>query len=144
MESRKLKKQYWKVAAVFAILAAWVSVPMFTGDVRADSIVLSDIERWAVLTAPGGGSSPNGLAEYEQRDDGRRELEINVYGTGLNPGTQLTAQVNGNFVGNFSVDGFQNARLRLRTQDGQSVPVISVGHTATVLNGNAVLVNGVF
>ena len=56
---RSKTKKYWKAVLVLAALAIWVSIPFVSETARAGSALISDdIERWAVLTPPGGNTGP--------------------------------------------------------------------------------------
>ena len=101
------------------------------------------IRRFALLRAPNGGANPHGDAEWDLEGN-RRELEIRIEGLNFAPGTVLSAFVDGNHVGTLIVDSNQRAELRLRTQDGQNVPFVNDGSTIHVLQGNTVVVQGVF
>jgi len=140
--NKRGRKPFTKVIAVIAVLAAWVSVPYFTSKASAN-FDMSNIDRYASLSSPNGGSA-NGVAHWRLSDDGRRELEYDVFNTGLPAGTSLTASVSGNLVGTMTVNTFGGANLRLRTQDGQIVPTVNNGEPTEVRNGATILVNGVF
>ena len=57
-----------KVAAAALLLAAWVSAPFFTGNVKADGTPVI-LTRTAVLT-PAAGSDPHGSAEWQLYQSG--------------------------------------------------------------------------
>ncbi|MFN0277013.1 MAG: CHRD domain-containing protein [Pyrinomonadaceae bacterium] len=133
---------FWKAVLFALLLAAWVSIPAWTGSSSAE--VLSSIERSAILTPPNGGSNLNGAALWELDDNGRREIDVEVVNINLPVGTSLSVVIDGSVISQASVDSFLRMRLRLRTQDGQQVPVVNVGSTAQVRNGTTVLVSGIF
>ena len=138
------RSRYWKAAIFVALLAAWVSVPLFTNNVIADSLaVMSGTQRWANLVSPVG-ASDRGVVDWELDDNGRRRIEYNLSNLTAPAGTVLTAVVNGNAIGTFAVSSFQSGYLRLRTQDGQAVPDVQVGTITEIRRGSAVVVSGVF
>ena len=131
-----------KVAAAALLLAAWVSAPFFTGNVKADGTPVI-LTRTAVLT-PAAGSDPHGSAEWQLYQSGNRELEVEIEDVNLGQGTALDVFIDGTAAGQMIVDERQRGRLRLRTEHGEPVPVVNDGSVAEVRNGAAVLVSGVF
>ncbi len=95
------------------------------------------------LVSPSGTVNPNGFAEYQLYSSGDRELEIQIEDTSLSQGTTVSFFVQGNQVGTMPIDNVGDARLKLRTQDGQTVPVTNDGDVVQVRNGATVLVTGV-
>ena len=67
------------------MLAAWVSAPFFTGNVKADGTPVI-LTRTAVLT-PAAGSDPHGSAEWQLYQSGNRELEVEIEDVNLGQGT---------------------------------------------------------
>lgn len=146
MKMKQSKKGNWKLVkmfALFAMLAAWVSAPLLTDSVKADGTPLI-LVRTAALAAPSGSVNPHGDATWELYQSGNREIEVEVEDLSLPPGTVLTAFVDGTSIGQLVVDDRQKARIKLKTEDGQSVPTVNNGSTVQVRNGSTVLVNGVF
>lgn len=133
---------YWKAALVVAILAGWVSIPMLTNAVKADSTPVVAI-RTATLVAPGGAINPHGLATWQLYQSGNREIEVEAQDLSQPQGTVLSAFVDGNNIGTLSIDAQQRAKIKLRTEDGQQVPVVNDGSTVEVRNGSTVIVSGV-
>jgi hypothetical protein len=131
----------WKLALVLAALGAWASVP-FLSRVEAGGVPI--LVRTANLVSPTGSVNPHGDAEWELYANGNRELETEIEDVNLPAGTSLTAIVDGSSVGQIILEADRRGRLKLRTEDGQSVPNINDGSTVQVLNGNTVLVSGVF
>ena len=86
---------------------------------------------------------PTGYAAYEIHSS-RTELEVRVRQINLAIGTSLGLVVDGTLAGTMSVQSGAEARLRLRSDDGQVVPVIVVGSTIAVTNGNATILTGTF
>lgn len=131
----------WKFALLFAALFAWVAVPFLMQEkVSAGGVPI--LVRTANLVSPTGSVNPHGAAEYQLYADGNRELEIEIEDVNLANGTVLSFFVDGNLVGQMPVN-LQKAKLKLRTEDGQTVPVTEDGSTVEVKNGTTVLVNGV-
>ena len=146
MKKGNTKNRNWKVikgAAVIALLAAWISIPLLTGKVKADSTPVI-VSRTATLTSPTGSINPHGAAAWQLYQSGNREIEVEIEDVSLSIGTVVNAVVDGANIGTMIIDDQQRGRLRLRTEDGQTVPVTSNGSTVEVRNGATVLVNGVF
>ena len=130
-----------KIAAVLAIVGAWISVPFLGESAKAGGIPI--LIRTANLVSPSGTINPHGFAEYELYANGHRELEVEIEDVNMPVGTVLTAIVDGASVGSIILEADQRGRLKLRTEDGQNVPVTIDGSTVQVRNGNAVLVVGI-
>ena len=133
----------WKFLIVLAALAAWISIPYITEKVKASDETPSVI-RTATLTVPGGGVNPHGNATWKLFTSGNREIEIEVEDLNLAAGTSLNAVVDGAVIGQLIVDSDRHARLKLDTEDGQTVPVVNDGSTVQVKNGTTILVAGIF
>jgi hypothetical protein len=88
------------------------------------------------------GVLPNGYAEYEFHSS-RIELEVRVNQVNLPGGTMLTVAVNNATAGQMFISSGEG-RLRLRSDDGQNVPVVVPGSTITVYNGSAAILTGIF
>ena len=99
--------------------------------------------RTANLAAPSGSVNPHGFAEYQLYADGNREFECEVQDTSLPAGTLLGCFINGINVGQAAVESDGRARLKIRTQDGQTVPVTEDGDVVEVRNGATIVVSGV-
>ena len=98
---------------------------------------------FAALTgATVNGVLPNGFAEYEV-ENSRRRLEVRVRQVNLPNGTSLNVLVDNVSVGQLVLDR-NEGRLRLRTDNGQTVPVVVSGSTIQVSNGGTRIVSGVF
>ena len=98
---------------------------------------------FAALTgATVNGVLPNGYAEYEV-ESSRRKLDIRVRQINLPTGTSLNISVDNVSVGQLILDG-NEGRLRLRSDNGQTVPVIVNGSTIQVNNGGTTILSGVF
>jgi hypothetical protein len=146
MKSNKKNSQVWKLALLFAAVFAWVAIPLMTQDKVSANATGGDVPilvRTANLVSPTGSINPHGTAEYQLYANGNRELEIEIEDVSLANGTVLSFFVDGNSVGQMAVN-LQKAKLKLRTEDGQTVPVTNDGSTVQVKNGSTVLVAGVF
>lgn len=134
--------QMWKIALVFAAIFAWGAAPFLMQEkVSAGGIVV--LVRTANLVSPTGSVNPHGAAEYQLYQDGNREIEVEIEDVNLPAGTALDAVVDGNSIGQVILEADQRGRLKLRTEDGQTVPVTNDGSTVEVKNGAAILVAGV-
>ena len=88
------------------------------------------------------GVLPNGFAQFEIHSS-RRELEIRVNQVNLPGGTQLAVVVDNISVGSLFLQGGEG-RLRLRTDEGQTVPPVIVGSTIAIRNGGSNILTGTF
>jgi hypothetical protein len=88
------------------------------------------------------GILPNGFAQFEIHSS-RLELEVRVNQINLPSGTQLAVVVDNINAGSMFLDGGEG-RLRLRTDNGQTVPPVVVGSTISVRNGGSSILNGTF
>ena len=103
----------------------------------------SNGDLFAGLTGPTlNGVLPNGFAQYEFHSS-RVELEVRVRQINLPNGTMLTVAVNNAVAGQMFVSS-NEGRLRLRSDNGQNVPVVTPGSTITVTNGAATILSGTF
>lgn len=140
----KNKLNIIKVAAVLALVAGWVSVPYLTSRVGAQSGGVPIIVRTAILASPTGSIDPHGASAWQLYADGNREIEVEIEDVhNLPAGTSLDAVVDGSVIGQIILQIDERGRLKLRTQDGQQVPVTNDGSTVEVRNGTTVLVAGV-
>jgi hypothetical protein len=85
---------------------------------------------------------PNGFAQFEIHSS-RTELEVRVQQVNLPGGTQLAVIVDGNNVGSMFLSGGE-ARLRLRSDEGQTVPQVVAGSTVAIQNGGSSIMTGTF
>ena len=132
----------WKAVIAFLAIAGWVSVPMLSRTAEAGGIPI--LVRTANLASPTGSVNPHGAAAYQVYDNGHRELEVEIEDVNMPAGTTLTAFVDGASVGSLILAADQRARLKLRTEDGQNVPVTNDGSTVDVrTSAGIVLVAGV-
>ena len=99
---------------------------------------------FAALSGPVfNGILPTGFAEFEIHSS-RTELEIRVNRVGLPAGTPLSVVMDGNGVGNLIMESGGEGRLRLRSDDGQNVPAVTVGSTIRLSAGSTTLLSGTF
>jgi hypothetical protein len=88
------------------------------------------------------GVLPNGFAQYEFHSS-RIELEIRVRQVNLPGGTMLNVVVNNATVGQMFISSGEG-RLRLRSDDGHNVPIITAGSTIIIYNGSSAILSGIF
>lgn len=131
----------WKAALVILAIAAWAALP-FIGD-RAAAGGVPILVRSGNLVSPTGSINPHGFSEYQLYANGHREIEVQIEDVALAAGTSLNAVVDGATIGQIILEPDQRGRLKLRTEDGQNVPVTNDGSVVQVLNGTTVLVAGV-
>ena len=99
---------------------------------------------FAGLTGPTvNGVLPGGYAEFEIHSS-RLELEIRIRQVNLPIGTPLAVVVDNINVGNLFVESGGEGRLRLRTDNGQTVPPVVAGSTISIRNSGAAILSGVF
>jgi hypothetical protein len=85
------------------------------------------------------GVLPRGYAAYEIHSS-RTEIEARVSQVNLPAGTALAVSVNDTAIGNLILESGGEGRLRLRSDRGDTVPVVTAGSTiAMKLAGNAIL-----
>ncbi len=140
------RRHLWNLIVVAAALAVLSIAPIaMITQASSENIggTVPILVRTANLAAPSGSVNPHGFAEYQLYADGHREFECQVEDTSFSTGTMLTCFINGNSVGQAAVEADGRARLKLRTQDGQTVPVTNDGDFVEVRNGASVVVNGV-
>ena len=89
------------------------------------------------------GVLPGGFAQYELHSS-RTELEVRVRQVNLPAGTVLAVSINNTVVGQLILEGGGEGRLRLRSDNGQNVPVITAGMTIRLRNGAATILSGTF
>lgn len=131
-----------KAAIVLFALAGWVSIPMLSRSAEAGGIPI--LVRTAFLASPTGSPNPHGAAEYQLYANGHRELQVEIEDVSMPAGTTFTAFVDGSSVGTLVLAADQRARLKLRTEDGQNVPVTVDGSTVEVRTAApSILVAGV-
>ncbi len=144
MKKANKNGQMWKVSLVAIAIFAWVAAPYVINNRVAASVGgVPVLTLTANLASPSGSINPHGLATYTVYDTGERELEVESQDVNA-VGAVLTSFLNGNAIGQATVGADLRARLKLRTQDGQTVPVVSNGMTVDVKNGETTILSGVF
>lgn len=89
------------------------------------------------------GVVPFGFATYEIHSS-RRELEVRLRQINLPIGTTVTFDVNGTQAGAFQIESGGEARLRLRSDQGATVPVVTPGMSAAVKHNGSAILTGTF
>ncbi len=126
--------------AVFAgMLLAILPVSMLVS--ASDDVPV--LVRTANLVSPTGSINPHGNATYEVYQNGQRELEIEAEDVNAANGTILTFFVDGNNIGQATLS-LQKAKLKLKTELGQTVPTVNAGSSVAVRNGAATILTGTF
>jgi hypothetical protein len=92
-----------------------------------------------------GGVTPTGAAEFGQKADGRRSLEVEVEHVNLPAGTVLNVLVDNQKIGTLTLDALHAAKIELETENGQTFPLINSRTRVVVTDqaGNTV-VGGAF
>lgn len=99
---------------------------------------------FAALTGPTiNGVLPSGFAEFEVHSS-RVELEIRVRQVNIPPGSMVNVFVDNSEVGSFSAASNGEGRLRLRSDNGQTVPTVVPGSTVHVRFGGTNILSGTF
>lgn len=141
----KLSKnaRVWKIVFVLAAIAVWASTPFLGGGAKAsDEPPIAS--RVANLISPSGSVNPHGVATWELYSSGNRELEVEVEDVRSAPGSVLAVILDGSNIGQIVVGADLRGKLKLRTQDGVSVPPVNDGSTVEVRSGETVIVAGAF
>lgn len=89
------------------------------------------------------GVLPTGYAQYEVHSS-RTELEVRVRQVNLAIGTSLNVLINGNVAGQMTLQSGGEGRLRLRSDNGQVVPVVVAGSTVSITSGSTTVLSGAF
>ncbi len=144
-ENKKFKRSNLVNLAIIVIAIGILSILPVSMAIEASENLggIPILTRTAVLVSPSGTVNPHGDATYEIYQNGDRELEIEAEDVNAANGTSISFFINGNMIGQQSLVD-QRAKLRLKTQDGQTVPVINGGELVEVKNGGTLLVSGVF
>jgi hypothetical protein len=101
-------------------------------------------EIFAILTGPElNGELPRGFAEIEVHTN-RTEFEVDVRNVNLSIGNSLSVVVDNVAVGNLVIRDSGEGELKLRTDNGQTVPVVTVGSTIAIKNGADTILSGTF
>jgi hypothetical protein len=144
-KNKKIKKSYLVNLAVVLLAIGILSILPVSMVIQASENLggVPILTRTANLVSPSGSVNPHGLATYDVYQSGQRELEIELEDYNAANGTTISFFVAGNMVGQQSLLD-QKAKLKLRTQDGQTVPTINGGELVEVRNGGTLLVSGTF
>lgn len=126
-------------ALILSILP--ISMMVDASEKASNSVLL--LVRTANLVSPTGSVNPHGDAEYQVYDSGQRELEIEGEDINAANGTIITFFVDGGNVGQVALSQ-QKAKLKLKTELGQSVPTVNAGSTVEVKNGATTILTGAF
>ena len=101
-------------------------------------------EIFAILSGPVlNGVLPRGFAEFEVHTN-RTEFEVDIRNVNLPIGTALGVMVDNVTVGNIVITNSGEGELKLRTDNGQTVPVVTAGSTIAIKNGADTILSGVF
>jgi len=136
--------QIWKISLIIVAVFAWVAIPFILQnkvEASADEVPVSTLT--ANLVSPTGSVNPHGAATFDVYASGNRELEVESEDVNA-VGAVLSVFLNGNSIGQATVGTDFRAKLRLRTQDGQSVPNVANGDLVEVKNGATLILSGVF
>lgn len=103
-----------------------------------------ETEIFAALSGPVlNGVLPRGFAEFEVHTS-RTEFEVDVRNVNLPIGTSLTVVLDNVPVGNLVITSSGEGDLKLRSDNGQTVPIVSVGSTILIRNGADTVLSGMF
>jgi Domain of unknown function (DUF4214) len=120
---RRRARRFATLAAV--LLAAYVLV-LSSVAAFADGGSSSETKIEAALSGAAlGGLTPKGEAEFEQKSDGSRKLEVEVGNVNLPPGTSLDVLVDGQKVGAITLGSVMSGELELETERGQTFPLVN-------------------
>lgn len=101
-------------------------------------------EIFAILSGPVlNGVVPRGFAEFEVHTN-RTEFEVDVRNVNLPIGTSLSVIVDNVAVGNLIIRDSGEGELKLRTDNGQTVPTVAIGSTIAIKNGAGTILSGIF
>jgi hypothetical protein len=71
------------------------------------------------------GATPKGAAEFKQKADGSRSLEVEVEHVNLSAGTVLDVFVDNQKIGTITLDTLMAGKIELETEHGQTFPLIN-------------------
>lgn len=86
---------------------------------------------------------PRGYAAYEIHSS-RTEIEARIRQINLPSGSQFQVSIEGQPIGNMSLDSDGESRLRLRSDDGDFVPVVTPGDVIEIAHNGNVILSGTF
>ena len=145
MKKKNTNRNQIRFGALLALVAMWVIIPFAIGDraASAEELLSDVIQITANLTgSPINGVTPSGFVDYRVDDQNRRRLDVTGSSINLAAGTSLTVSINNAVVGQTGVSSCGTFLFRLRTDDGQQVPVITTGMPVQVSNGSSVILAG--
>ena len=91
-----------------------------------------------------GGVMPRGFGQYAEFGTTSRRLNIFVDNVRLPVGTSLSVLIGTATVGQIVLNRYGDGYLRLDTANGNTVPVVTAGTTATIRNGTITVLAGTF
>ena len=133
----------WNVVLTVMAASFLFAFPLFmiTSAAGDDPPIL---RRTANLAEPGGAANPFGFADYEEFANGERDLDVDVNNLTLPTGTVVTFFLNGEMIGQSTVQADDEVELDLDTEDGATVPVVAEDDVIEARDGETVLVTGVY
>src|SRR5579885_489341 len=134
-------------AALAAAAVVACAMFLFAAGASADSGGGSQETRIvAALSGAGiGGVTPKGSAEFRQRADGRRSLEVEVDHVNLPAGTVLNVLIDGTQAGTITLGPLQSGEVEFESESGQTVPVVNSRTRVVVADqAGATIVAGAF
>ncbi|MEP6923984.1 MAG: FG-GAP-like repeat-containing protein [Pyrinomonadaceae bacterium] len=141
------KFQLWLVLPAIIGALVWAISPLISSK-AANNLLISDSVVVNLQTNLSGaainGVTPFGRAEYKVFTSGNRKFEVEAFAVNLPAGTALSVEVNRAFVGQLFISAAQSGELRLKTEDGQTVPTIQNGDTVTVKQNANIILSGIF
>src|SRR5256714_371305 len=132
--------------ALVAVVLTACALVLSAATVAADQSGSQETRIVAALSGAAiGGVTPKGAAEFRQRADGRRSLEVEVEHVNLPAGTVLNILVDGARVGQLTLSPALENEFEIESEHSATVPSVAVGSTVIVTNaqGQTVL-SGVF
>ncbi len=91
------------------------------------------------------GLTPKGQAEFRERSDGSRRLRVQVERVNLPAGTVLAVSIDGNMIGQLTINSEFEGRIVLNTNAGDLVPAVIIGSRVVVMSQSGMtIVSGVF
>ena len=121
------------------LIIAVLSTAAFVGVVLPGPVTAAEVDLVAGLDGSSSYSAATGRSEYESDSSGR-EVEVTVTHISRLAGKRVTVFVSGRKVGTMLVSSTGRAHREWDTEDGQFVPVTSVGDTVKVRTAVGVLV----
>src|SRR5438067_852616 len=121
--------------ALTAVVLTACALVLSAANAAADQSGSQETRIAAALSGAGiGGVTPKGEAEFRQRADGRRSLEVEVEHVNLPAGTVLGVLVDNQMIGTITLGAFQSGQIELETENGQTFLVINSRTRVVVTN----------